>query len=847
MHSLIALISDFYWELDDSFRFTRFQRTGALHENAPADVERALGKTLWEIAGLAPLAVGMEGLRSLILRREAFRDIEWEWRRSSGGVFHFNVSGEPVYESGGAFAGYRGILRDISAQKRQEEDLQRFRRAMEASGDSIYIVDRETMRFVEVNETACKATGFTREELLTMGPQDLLLTDREAIEREYDAVIAAGPAGTINESVARNRKGTHYLYELQRRAIRFGDRWTIISIGRDITRRKASEKAELRFSRMYAAISGVNEAILLARTPEELYCRVCEAAVRDGQIVNASVMLRSPDSLRAQLVAIAGIKKEILDGVHISFDPELPEGRGLVGTAYRERRSCVSNDIPGDTRMQPWRKEQQDGEIVAGAAVPLIRNDESIGVLLFYSREKEAFDDEILQLLERMARNIVFALENFEREAERRQALEALRESEEKYRSILESIDEAYYEVDLSGTLMLANDAFCRMFGYAPEEMRSMSYQRYLSDEDGGRVFGDFNAVFRDGVPRKGLDWSFRHKRGQTLTCEGSVQLVRNAAGEPAGFRGMLRDVTERRRMEAALRESEERFRALTELSTDWYWEQDENYRFIQVNGDVQLKTGMPPAAYLGKTLWELPFDNLPAEQWLEHRARLDRGEAFSDLELRALDHDGAPRYLSISGVPVRDADGRLAGYRGTCKDITERKTAEERIRHLASHDILTGLPNRMMFSQVLGQTLQQARRYERRFAVMFIDLDHFKAVNDSLGHEAGDALLKEIAQRLVRSVRASDFVARLAGDEFVVLLHEAGEQDVLDGIARKIVQAVRMPVMLGTATRSVTASVGICVFPQDGEDEEALMRHADAAMYRVKHDSKDGFSFHAA
>ncbi len=970
MNSLIALCADFYWEQDTDCRFTLVRSTRAQPNLDDRVIQVALGQRPWELAELLGPASWQEW-RDGIHRRAPFRDVEWRWHLASGEQCFLKVAGEPVFDDTGAFSGYRGVMHDITAERRREEETRRFRAAVEVSGDPILLVDRETMRFIDMNETACELTGYAREELFAMGPEDILLSDRRTIETDYDELIAGGGLGRTSEGKAHNRAGEVFLFEIHRRAIRIDGRWIVVSIGRDITRRKQAERAAVRIGQMYAAISGTNEVILHARAPDELYQQVCEVAVRGGQIVSASVLLPDPASEWARVAAVAGAGADTLRMVRISFDHDLPEGRGMVGTAFRDGKPCVINDFINDPRSQPWRKAAGKERAAAGAAVPLVRNGRSAGVLLLYSRDIDAFDDEIVQLLERMGRDIVFALDNFERETERRKAVDALRESEEKYRriledmsdgyfevdlegnytlvndalcrmhrctreealrlgyrdyadpdvtaaiykafnqvyrtgqpaelaeypvrrkdgtygivqtstqlivdaggkaigfrgisrditarceaeqalraseekyrSILKSIEEAYYEVDLAGTLMLCNQAFCRMFGYAMEELIGLNYSAYHNPEEVAYVFANFNEVFRTGVPKKGIDWLLKHKNGSTVLCEGSILLVRNDSGEPVGFRGMLRDVTARRRMEAALRASEERFRDLTELSSDWYWEQDSRFRFVQINGDVHARTAMAAEDFLGKTLWELPFDNVSMEQWLEHQGCLAGGQPFYELVLKTRLPGTEPRYLSISGLPIRDADGQLTGYRGTGKDITERKVAEERIRHLASHDILTGLPNRMMFNQMLSYQVQQARRYDRKFALMFIDLDHFKAVNDTSGHDAGDRLLKETAKRLTENMRGSDFVARLAGDEFVVIVQEPGDNQQLEGIARKITSALRAPVMLAGAAHSVTASVGICIFPDDGQDEDALLKHADAAMYAVKRGAKNSFRF---
>ncbi|HEV2610864.1 MAG TPA: PAS domain S-box protein [Noviherbaspirillum sp.] len=972
MESLIALASDLYWEQDSGCRFTQLRSTTAELSLSMDDLDAAMGKAPWDIAGLAIENADWAGFREAMQGHQSFREVVWSWHKGSDRACFVSVCGEPLRDQDGNFSGYRGIMRNITEQRRHEDELRHFRRAMDISGDSIYFVDRETMRFTYVNNNACNVSGYTRAELLSMGPQDLLLTDRSELEKEYDEIIACGGRQRARESVARNRDGSTYVYELQRRPIRIEDRWVIISIARDITRRKEAEISALRFSRMYAAINGTNEAILHATTPTELFQQVCEVAVSGGQIINASILLPDPETEWACVAAVAGEGADTLRSIRISFNANRPEGQGLVGAAFRDKKARVSNDLVGAARVQPWRTTANQERLASGAALPLIRNGQSIGVLLLYSREKYAFDEQVIELLERMAQNIIFALGNFDRaiekqqaenalrqneekyrgvlenmsdgyfevdlkgnytfvntamcklhmgtkeevlglnyrdymdadtaayvrkvynqvfhsgaqaelteykvwrrdgsacvaqtamqliidkngvpcgfrgvtrdNTERRDAEEALRASEEKYRSILESITDAYYEVDLAGNLVLYNDAFSRMTGYGLTEMIGWNYRKYQAKEDSAYVFTQFNEVYRTGVAKKGIDWRLLHKNGEKVLCEGSIHLIRDASGAATGFRGILRDVTKRREMETALRDSEERFRDLTELSSDWYWEQDGSYRFIQIDGDVFAKSGMPAEEYLGKTLWELPFDNLSPEQWAEHQRQLSEGAAFYELVLRT-GGDRTQRYISVSGLPVIGPEGGLIGYRGTGKDITEKKTAEERIRHLASHDILTGLPNRMMFNQILSHTVQQARRYGRMFGVMFIDLDHFKEVNDTFGHDAGDILLKHTATRLTQSVRGSDFAARLAGDEFVVIVHEIRHPDELSAIAQKVVVALREPIVLSGSVHHVTASVGICVYPDDGQDEEALMKHADAAMYCVKRSNKDNFQFYS-
>jgi diguanylate cyclase (GGDEF)-like protein len=175
-----------------------------------------------------------------------------------------------------------------------------------------------------------------------------------------------------------------------------------------------------------------------------------------------------------------------------------------------------------------------------------------------------------------------------------------------------------------------------------------------------------------------------------------------------------------------------------------------------------------------------------------------------------------------------------------------ERKRAEEHARHMATHDALTGLPNRAMFGQLIELEIESARRYQRKFAVAFIDLDRFKDVNDTLGHEAGDTLLKEMAARFKAALRVSDVVARFGGDEFVILMREASDAAQVASIAGKILAAAVDPVTVSGQECSVTASVGIALYPEDAADEQSLMKNADVAMYAAKGKGKNNFQFYA-
>ena len=313
--------------------------------------------------------------------------------------------------------------------------------------------------------------------------------------------------------------------------------------------------------------------------------------------------------------------------------------------------------------------------------------------------------------------------------------------------------------------------------------------------------------------------------------------------GAVAGLIGTITDVTGLKEAEAALREGEARFRDLTELSSDWYWEQDAELRFTQISSRVH-EFALGSEDDIGKPRWEISRMHMTEEQWQPHRAALAARRSFQDFVYQRYDVYGNLRIISVSGRPIFDEAGRFQGYRGTGRDITEQKRAEEQIRHMAHYDALTELPNRMLLYDRIGQAIAQAQRNQEVLAVLFIDLDRFKTVNDSLGHAVGDRLLKSVAGLLESCTRGSDTIARIGGDEFVVLLGGLKEPEDARHVAQKVVDVLSEPVMIDGHELKVTPSVGICAYPHDGEDVETLMRNADTAMYYAKQMGRNNYQF---
>ena len=335
------------------------------------------------------------------------------------------------------------------------------------------------------------------------------------------------------------------------------------------------------------------------------------------------------------------------------------------------------------------------------------------------------------------------------------------------------------------------------------------------------------------------MEYRLQFDDGKVRWLLGQAIPVRESNGSIL-WSGFTSDITQRKLAEEELRNSEARFRALTELSSDWYWEQDELFRLTRLEGTPEAFSHLPTEAYLGATRWDAGSENLSPAEWKAHRATLEAHDTFHDFEFQRLGRDGASLWVSLSGAPIFDAEGSFKGYRGIGRDISERKRVEQKVERLAFYDQLTDLPNRRLLLDRLQQALASSGRDGIIGALLFIDLDNFKDLNDTQGHDVGDLLLQQVALRLLGSVRETDTVARFGGDEFVVMLQGLG-QDMpaataqVERVGRKILTQLNQPYLLGQFEQHSTPSVGVALFQGSRQTMDELLKQADLAMYESK------------
>ncbi len=458
-------------------------------------------------------------------------------------------------------------------------------------------------------------------------------------------------------------------------------------------------------------------------------------------------------------------------------------------------------------------------------------------------------------------------------------------ERDEFYKSIADQTPAliGIYNIN-TGEYLYVNKSITKILGYNPAEFidggiafvttlvhpedvaRIMEQnQQALSNanQSGGAGDNDPIANFEYRMRHKDGSWRWLHTDGSIFSrdASGNVDCVMNISIDITGRKNteaklaefaeeLERRVEERTREQEQLaetiRESEERYRTLLESVQDYgIYMLDPTGRVISWNKGAERIYGYPDEEVIGKhnSMFFSEADilnNLPVQELEQAR----EAESY-EIEGIRIKKDGTKLYVHATISPVFEKDGSLRGFTKVVRDITERKIAEDTIRHQALHDPLTGLPNRKALEERLELALQMALREKTKIGLMFLDLDRFKNINDSLGHLVGDVLLKEVGSRFTASVRGEDTVARLGGDEFIIMIpHITNSADMVK-LAEKILQAIAQPITVGQHTLHMTTSIGITISPADGDTIHSLLKNADTALYRAKESRRNRYQFY--
>jgi len=749
---------------------------------------------------------------------------------------------------------YIFIAEDVTARRRAEDS---YRATFETSPVGIMHTGFDRA-ILDVNPRACEILGYTREELLAMTTADILTPEYLEADRPH--------------YMQQMLRGEMKIYRSQRPYRRRDG--SIVWTDRSISLVRDSAGEPLYFLRMMEDISErkrIEDALaqerLLLRTvidalPERIY-------VRDlgGRIILPNVAY----------LKIRGVERhEDIIGKTLGelFPPE------MARRYHEEDQSVIRSGQPMvDRETRTYVGRPGDGGPVARwhltSKVPL--KDDSGRVFALVGVNRDITERKLAEM--RIMRLNRF----FSTLSATNAAIVRARDRDSLFRAICRI---AVSDGGLGSAWIRLHDPASgelAVVAHAGVDRHYFSDLKVLSNPDApegrgtaGRAFRENRVVFSNNLLGDGelARWheragnhGFRSLASLPFSCNGEVvgvlglqatepdffdhevvNLLQEMAGDISFALTNMSLQTEHQATLRALKESDEQFRQLAQYVPQVFWITDaEQRRTLYASPNYQSVTGRPLSELEKHPRSWLAAVHEDDRQRVQYARRQKAPLGNYDVEYRVVHTDGSVRWVHDRAFPVRNAQGQVYRIAGIAEDITEAKMARERLAHLAHFDSLTGLPNRVLFNDRLRQSVAQARRNNWTLGVLFLDLDRFKLVNDTLGHATGDQLLRQVAARLTESLRPSDTVARLSGDEFAVILSELSGPQNAGHVSKKILGALAAPYDLGGHEVFVTVSIGITLYPTDSDDIDTLIRNADAAMYGAKAAGRNNYQYYTA
>lgn len=603
----------------------------------------------------------------------------------------------------------------------------------------------------------------------------------------------------------------------------------------DISHRKHNEAEIEQANRLYLTLSETNQAIVRFPEPERLFQEVCHIAVEYGGFRLA--WIGTPDSDGWLQVTAASGQTDYLQNIKVSVNANHPQGDGPSGRAYRDARQQINNNYQFSPSVKSWLKQAEAAGFGSSAAFPLICDGEVFGVLNIYADTVDFFKQREIRLLNEMAADIGYGVKI---ERQRRQQLR----SEARYHAIADGVSDAIVLAGPDRIIEWINPAFTQMFGYQMQDLLGRETRVLYADEKDYQRQGEQHYHKQTGPQSDTYEMNYRKKDGEIFVGETLGTPLKTEAGELLGYAAVIRDVTRRRHTEDQLRIAAAAFEVdngimITDVSLQI---EKVNRAFTRITGyssdeAVGRKPDLLQSGRHSKRFYQQMWQSIKAQGYWQGEIwnRKKTGEVY-------------PEWLTIS-VVCNEA-GELTHYIAAFTDISERKAAEKRIHMLAFYDPLTQLANRRLFYDRVEHARVTSERSQECGAILMLDLDHFKLLNDSQGHQAGDQLLIEVGRRIEQHVRDADTVSRLGGDEFVVLLESLSSNkdqaaSCVNEVAEKIYESLVQPYDLADVKDyRITPSIGVTLFQGQDARVEDLLKQADVALYEAKSAGRNTIRF---
>lgn len=696
---------------------------------------------------------------------------ESDVRRKDGSVITMEMMISPILTGRKGIAGFRGVGRDITARKETQDILRQseahYRSLFEHTKAIMFLIDPDTGRFVDVNLTACSYYGYSKKEFLQKKITDINTLNEDDVRQKM--LMAKSEQRSHFYFTHRLACGALRPVEVFTSPVEIGGRKLLYSIIHDITERREAEEALRHSEEKYRTI---------IENMQDAYfeCDLSGTFIFANKAASDTMGYTPDELLKLDYRAFTrpATSKKVKEVFQHTFETGIP---------------CTLFDYEIVLRDKTTRIHQLN--------VGLMRDTDGhpVGFRV-------------------VSRDVT----------ERKRAEEELRASEEKYRSILENMTEGYFESGIRGRITFANDAACAMMGYTREQLLNIHYRQFTTPETRKRITEAYRQVYQTGLASKLGDYEIIRGDGSIRTHQLSIGLMKDAAGGKTGFRAVARDITESKQAEEALRHSEERIRVLFNNIPvpTVVWKGYKNNLILMEYNDAALQyTGGKILEAVGKTVEEC-YPNAPhiaadMHQCFSLQTHIEKSFWFRD------GHADEKKYVTIK-YAFAPPDNVIMHV----NDMTAQKKAEENLKHISIHDALTGLYNRF-YSDAEISRIKSSRLRPVSFIVM--DLNNLKVVNDEDGHAAGDLCIKNTANLLKQAFRPEDMIARIGGDEFIIMLPLVDEETCAQALTRLKNNVAQFNL---NAARPISLAAGFST-ARAGDDIEALIAKADRRMYQEK------------